>query len=57
MRVTGKGGKERLCPLLPQTARLVSRFLAEQGRSPEEDGPCFLNRYGQKVLRHGARYI
>ncbi|MGD0232646.1 MAG: tyrosine-type recombinase/integrase [Syntrophorhabdales bacterium] len=54
VRVTGKGRKERLCPLLPQTARLVSNFLAEQGH---KDAPCFLNRYGQQLSRHGARYV
>ena len=57
VRVTGKGGRERLCPLLPQSAKLVSRFLAEQGRSVEDDSPCFLNRYGRQLSRHGARYI
>ena len=57
VRVTGKGGRERLCPLLPQSARLVSRFLAERGRSIEDDTPCFLNRYGHQLSRHGARYI
>jgi len=57
VRVTGKGRKDRLCPLLPQTARVVSRFLAEQGYSPEDNGPCFLNRYGRQLSRHGARYV
>jgi site-specific recombinase XerD len=57
VRVTGKGRKDRLCPLLPQTARLVSRFLTEQGCSPEGDSPCFLNRYGRQLSRHGARYV
>ena len=57
VQVTGKGRRDRLCPLLPQTARLVSRFLAEQGLSIEDNRPCFLNRYGQQLSRHGARYI
>lgn len=57
VRITGKGRKERICPLLPQTARLVSRFLAEQKRVIENDGLCFLNRYGQRLSRHGVRYL
>ena len=57
VRITGKGRKERICPLLPQTARLVGRFLAEQKRAIEDDGTCFLNRYGQKLSRHGVRYL
>lgn len=54
VRITGKGRRERLCPLLPQTARLVGHFMAEQGRN---DDPCFLNRDGHKLSRHGARYV
>ena len=29
-RLHGKGRRERLCPLLPQTARLVSRYLVSE---------------------------
>jgi len=57
VRVRGKGRKERLCPLLPQTARLVRRFLAEQGRSPDEQAPLFTNRAGRPLSQHGARYL
>ena len=57
VRITGKGRRERICPLLPQTARLVGRFIAEQGRAMEGSDPCFLNRYGQKLSRHGVRYL
>ena len=57
VRVIGKGHRERLCPLLPQTARLMTRFLKEQGRSLDEQGPLFKNRSGQTLSRHGVRYI
>ena len=57
VRVLGKGRRERLCPLLPQTARLVSRFLKEQGRPLDEHEPLFRNRSGQTLSRHGVRYI
>ena len=57
VRITGKGRRERICPLLPQTARLVGRFLAEQKRAIDDDSPCFLNRYGQRLSRHGVRYL
>jgi site-specific recombinase XerD len=33
VRLRGKGRRERTCPLLNQTARLVSRFLSATGRS------------------------
>jgi integrase/recombinase XerD len=57
VRVLGKGKKERLCPLLPQTARVVSRFLEAAGRHPEERSPLFQNRRGEKLTRQGARYL
>ena len=56
-RLHGKGRRERLCPLLPQTARLVSRYLARVGRPLDDRSPLFRNRYGQPLKRHGARYL
>jgi integrase/recombinase XerD len=57
VRVLGKGKKERLCPLLPQTARVVSRYLEGTGRHPDESRPLFQNRRGGKLTRQGARYL
>lgn len=57
VRVLGKGRKERLCPLLPPTARVVSRFLEATGRSAEDSHLLFQNRRGEKLTRQGARYL
>jgi integrase/recombinase XerD len=57
LRVLGKGKKERLCPLLPQTSRVVSRFLEDTGRHAEDRRPLFQNRRGEKLTRQGARYL
>lgn len=57
VRVVGKGKKERLCPLLPQTARVVSRFLEAEGRLEEDRSPLFQNRRGERLTRQGARYL
>jgi site-specific recombinase XerD len=57
VRVLGKGKKERLCPLLPQTARVVTQFLKAAGRHPEDRRPLFENRRGEKLTRQGARYL
>jgi len=57
VRVLGKGKKERLCPLLPQTARVVLQFLEAAGRTPEDRRPLFENRRGEKLTRQGARYL
>ncbi len=57
VRLRGKGRRERICPLLKQTARLVGRFLSNTGRRVEEATPLLQNRHGQRLTRHGARYV
>jgi integrase/recombinase XerD len=57
VRVCGKGRRERLCPLLQQTTRLVRRFLVDHGRALDDGQPLFQNRRGTRLGRHGARYI
>jgi site-specific recombinase XerD len=57
VRVRGKGRRERLCPLLPQTARLIRRFLTAQRRTPGDARPLLQNRRGARLTRHGARYL
>lgn len=57
VRIRGKGRRERLCPLLPQSARLVRAFLSVQGRRLDEQEPLLQNRRGSRLTRHGARYI
>ena len=57
VRVLGKGKKERICPLLPQTARVVSRFLEDTGRKLDDRCPLFQNRRGERLTRQGARYL
>ncbi len=57
VRIRGKGRRERLCPLLPQTARLVSQFLVRTGRTADDDRPLVRNRRHDKLTRHGARYL
>lgn len=57
VRLVGKGRRERLCPLLPQTVRLVTRFLQEQGRTQGDGQPLLQNRGGTRLTRHGARYL
>ncbi len=55
--VRGKGRRERLCPLLPQSARLVRQCLSAQGRQLNEQQPFLQNGRGDRLGRHGARYI
>jgi len=57
VRVLGKGRKERICPLLPQTARLVTQYLNSERSSLEAGQPLFQNRRGERLTRQGARYL
>jgi integrase/recombinase XerD len=52
----GKGGKERTCPLWPETARLLQKVLEER-RVARRPGALFLNHRGQPVTRFGIRLI
>jgi integrase/recombinase XerD len=49
VRITGKGGKQRLCPLWPATVADIAKLVA--GRPPTE--PVFLNRLNQPITRFG----
>jgi len=54
VRLYGKGRKERICPLWPETANLLVAFFRRNAAGPEE--PIFRNRYGQPLRAAGARF-
>ena len=56
-RLFGKGRKERLCPLWPQTAELLQAFLAERKVDACSPEPLFRNHRGRPLTRFGVRYI
>ncbi len=47
LTLLGKGRKQRICPIWPETADLLSAFLKRQPRSDDEHN--FMNRYGQTL--------
>ena len=57
VRLQGKGRRERLCPVLPQTARLLADFLRRKERRLDDQEPVIRNRRGEQLTRHGARYL
>ncbi len=57
VRLHGKGRKERVCPLWPQTADLLRALLAERGRELQSDEPVFRNHRGTRLTRFGVRYL
>lgn len=54
VRFLGKGKKERICPLWPETAALLIALLRRKPRALDE--PVFVNRYGQPLGASGVRY-
>ena len=54
VRVCGKGGKERICPLWPETAELLIAFFKRNPTGPGE--VIFRNRYGNPLSASGARF-
>jgi site-specific recombinase XerD len=54
VRLYGKGRKERLCPLWPETVSLLRSLLRRQPRAADE--PIFVNRYGAPLGSSGVRF-
>jgi site-specific recombinase XerD len=57
IRLFGKGQKERLCPLWPQTAQVLWDLCAEFQLDLRAAVPVFLNHRGRPLTRFGVRYI
>ena len=54
VRLTGKGRKERICPLWPETVLLLKKLLERQPRAPDQR--LFVNRYGEPLSASGVRF-
>jgi integrase/recombinase XerD len=57
VKLVGKGRKTRICPLWPQTARVLREFFTERGLDPRSQEAVFCNQRGQRLTRFGVRYI
>jgi len=57
IRLFGKGRKERLCPLWPQTAEVLHTLLLERGAHPAATEKLFRNSRGEPLTRFGIRYL
>ena len=54
VRLLGKGRKERISPLWPETANVVSALMRRSPRA--EDERLFVNRYGEPLTASGFRF-
>lgn len=59
IKLTGKGRKTRIVPLMEPTARLLTHYLNENHLNGKEHGqyPLFSNRIGKKLTRAGITYV
>jgi site-specific recombinase XerD len=54
VKLLGKGRKERVCPLWPETIALITALLKRQPRAEHER--LFVNRYGEPLGAAGVRF-
>jgi site-specific recombinase XerD len=54
VRLLGKGRKERISPLWPETVHLIEALLRHRPRAPDE--PIFVNRDGHPITASGVRF-
>lgn len=57
VRIFGKGCRERVCPIWPETAHLLHQFLEERGIDARKPVTVFTNHTGKPLTRFGIRYL
>jgi site-specific recombinase XerD len=57
VKITGKGNKERMCPLWPETIKAIKAYLAVRKPRQKDEPHLFLNDKGEKITRFGIRHI
>jgi len=57
VKLHGKGGKERICPLWPETVQALQSYIDNRQPKQPADTHLFLNANGIPITRFGIRYI
>lgn len=59
IRLTGKGNKTRIIPLMPQTMNIMKQYMIDYGLFDETKvtEPLFFNKKREKLTRAGLSYI
>ena len=57
VRLLGKGRKERLCPLWPETVERLRHTFRDRQTDEKADEPLFLNAAGRPLTRFGLHFI
>jgi integrase/recombinase XerC len=57
VRITGKGRKQRWCPLWAETVERLRVYLQQRRLNDRSPQPLFVNARGQRISRHGVNVI
>jgi integrase/recombinase XerD len=57
VRIYGKGRKERICPIWPETAYVLRQYIEERKINIRDPLTVFTNHIGGPLTRFGARYL
>jgi site-specific recombinase XerD len=57
VRISGKGRKQRWCPLWAETADTLQGYLQQRRLNDRSPQPLFVNARGQRISRHGINVI
>jgi len=57
VKLTGKGEKERVCPLWKDTIDAIKAYISERKPKQDNENHLFLNDRGESITRFGIRYI
>jgi len=58
VRLTGKGEKTRIVPLMPTVVSIIKDYLSDKPpKEPRGDSPLFYNKHGNRLTRFGISYI
>lgn len=57
IKLTGKGKKQRVCPLWQETIEAVKAYISVRKPKQEGEHHLFLNDRGESITRFGIRYI
>jgi len=57
VKLTGKGRKERVCPLWPETVAALKNYLNQRAPDVSKVPAVFINARGEPITRFGIRHI
>ncbi|MEJ2627194.1 MAG: site-specific integrase [bacterium] len=57
VKIIGKGKKERVCPLWPETIKMIKAYITVRRPKEINENYLFLNNRGKQITRFGIRYI